>query len=85
MTSYTYVFRCACLFKVRCGSWWTPDLEAILERADLSTLLSRFRTEKIDATIIETMRDDDLIRLGVTTIGDRIRLRHFIYLVCLFI
>jgi len=51
-------------------------IEEILVRAGLSTLIGAFMSEKIDPTIISSMNDDDMVRLGVTTIGDRIRLRE---------
>ena len=51
-------------------------IEEILKRAGLSTLIGSFISEKIDPNIICTMNDEDMIRLGVTTIGDRIRLRE---------
>ena len=47
----------------------------ILEEAGLSTLLPRFNDELIEPELIVAMTDAELTRLGVTTIGDRVRLR----------
>ena len=51
------------------------QMDKVLEDAGLSTLTERFREERIDPQIVIAMSDVELARLGVTTIGDRIRLR----------
>ena len=50
-------------------------MDEILEEAGLSTLLTRFNEERIEPELIVAMTDAELTRLGVTTIGDRVRLR----------
>ncbi|XP_053383435.1 uncharacterized protein LOC123541168 [Mercenaria mercenaria] len=51
-------------------------VQEILHRSGLPTLKERFTAEKIDVNLISTLSDEDLVRLGVATIGDRIRLRE---------
>ncbi|XP_070550716.1 uncharacterized protein [Ptychodera flava] len=51
-------------------------MEDILRRANLSSLLPRFQEQKIESTTILSLTDGELTRLGVTTIGDRVRLRE---------
>ena len=48
----------------------------ILETLGLSSLEERFRREKADITTLKSLTDSDLIRLGIETIGDRVRLRE---------
>ena len=50
-------------------------MEDILNKAGLSELLQRFIAEKVEPETITAATDLDLIRLGVATIGDRVRLR----------
>lgn len=50
-------------------------MEKILEEVGLSTLLQRFMEERIEPEIVLAMTDVELTRLGVATIGDRVRLR----------
>jgi hypothetical protein len=50
-------------------------MDKILEDAGLSTVRERFKEERIDPEIVIAMSDVELARLGVQTIGDRIRLR----------
>jgi hypothetical protein len=50
-------------------------MDKALEDAGLSTLHERFQEETIDPEIVIAMSDTELVRLGVQTIGDRIRLR----------
>ena len=49
-------------------------MDKILEEAGLSTLLPRFNNERIEPELIVAMTDAELTQLGVTTIGDRVRL-----------
>ena len=49
-------------------------MEAILESLGLSTLLERFVEEKIEPETVLSLSENALIRLGVSTMGDRVRL-----------
>ena len=51
-------------------------METILADLDLITLLNNFQVEKIEPQTVIAMTDSELMRLGVSTIGDRIRLRE---------
>ena len=51
-------------------------MEAILEQLGLSTLLERFRDEKVDPHVIMATSESALIRLGVATMGNRIRMKQ---------
>lgn len=50
-------------------------MDKILDDAGLSALRERFQEERIDPEIVISMSDEELSRLGVSTMGDRIRLR----------
>jgi hypothetical protein len=50
-------------------------MDDVLMKANLAVLADRFRDERIEPETVDGMSDDELIRLGVGTIGDRIRLR----------
>ena len=50
-------------------------LQTALENVGLGTMYSRFLDERIDVNDINALSDNDLARLGVETIGDRLRLR----------
>ena len=50
-------------------------LQTALENVGLGTMYSRFLGERIDVNDINALSDNDLARLGVETIGDRLRLR----------
>ena len=49
-------------------------MEAILESLGLSTLLERFVEEKVEPETVLSLSENALIRLGVSTMGDRVRL-----------
>ena len=51
-------------------------MEAILEQLGLNTLLERFSDEKVNPHIVLAMLESALIRLGVATMGDRIRVKQ---------
>ena len=51
------------------------EMEDILNKAELSELLQKFIAEKVEPETITAATDLDLVRLGVATIGDRVRLR----------
>lgn len=53
-----------------------PVIERILGEIGLLAAIERFKDEKIDEKIAVTLNDDELIRLGVATIGDRARFRQ---------
>ena len=52
------------------------EMEDILDKAGLSKLVQRFIAEKIEPETITAATDLVLIRLGVATIGVRVRLRE---------
>ncbi len=52
------------------------NLRDVLQTAGLSTLVAKFEGERMDVTMLQSLSDSDMIRLGVETIGDRVRLRH---------
>ena len=49
-------------------------MEQILQTVNLASLLDRFQSQRMEAESVLAALDQDLIRLGVSTIGDRIRL-----------
>ena len=51
------------------------EVESVLSDVGLITLLPRFISEIVDINVILAASDQDLIRLGISTIGDRCRLR----------
>ena len=51
-------------------------LTTIFQKLDLMHLWPKFEKEKIDAKDTESFSDNELNNLGVTTIGDCIRLRN---------
>ena len=50
-------------------------MESVLQKLDLGTLIESFKAERIDIGAVLSATDGELIRLGVDTIGDRIRIR----------
>ena len=50
-------------------------MNEILQSLGISMLSKTFEDERVDFNIIMSASDEDLIRLGVRTIGDRVRLR----------
>lgn len=50
-------------------------MERILRSLNLGTLVERFQAERIEADTVLSASDNELNRIGVGTIGDRIRLR----------
>ena len=48
---------------------------SVLRKLELGTLIDSFKAERIDVDAILSATDGELIRLGVDTIGDRIRIR----------
>ena len=51
-------------------------MDDILTKLNLETLAAVFRQERIVPTIVQSMSDEEIERLGVTAIGDRVRLRE---------
>ena len=51
------------------------EVERVLNDVGLATLLPKFIIERVDVNVILAATDQDLIRLGIRTIGDRCRLR----------
>ena len=52
------------------------DLEMLLEKVELGNLLSSFVDEKLNCQTLLSLLEKELNRLGVNTIGDRVRLRQ---------
>ena len=52
-------------------------MEQILQAVNLATLLGRFQAQRMmEVDSVLSASDQELVRLGVSTIGDRIRLRE---------
>ena len=51
-------------------------MEEVLNKAGVGHLVERFKNENVDISALCNATDQDLARLGVSTIGDRIRLRE---------
>lgn len=54
----------------------STNMERILGELGLRAAVERFKAEKIDENVAVTLSDNELIRLGVATIGDRARFRQ---------
>ena len=54
----------------------SSSIEKILSELGLRAAVERFKAEKIDKNVAATLSDNELIRLGVATIGDRARFRE---------
>ena len=50
-------------------------MNEILESLGMSMLSQKFEEERLDFTVIMLASDEDLVRLGVRTVGNRVRLR----------
>ena len=48
----------------------------ILDKLGLNLVTKKFEDEKVNIKVVMSASDEDLTRLGVKTIGDRIRLRE---------
>ena len=51
-------------------------MEVILQELGLGTLIDRFSEERVDLDVLVSLNDNELVRLGVNTIGERVRLRE---------
>jgi hypothetical protein len=51
-------------------------MEQILQAMNLGTLLGGFQAQRMEVDDVLAESDQELIRMGVSTIGDRIRLRE---------
>ena len=53
-----------------------PDMmESLLQEIGLGNIFRKFKEEKVDIGVAMSATDEDLIKLGVRTIGQRVRLR----------
>jgi hypothetical protein len=52
------------------------SVEAVLQEVGLHALFDNFKTQRVEFDTLLSLSDTELCRLGVTTIGDRIRLRE---------
>ena len=50
-------------------------MEDILKELHLESLIPQFLAERIEPANVAALSDEELCRVGVTTIGDRLRLR----------
>ena len=50
-------------------------MKSILKDLKLESLFSKFAAKRIEPENVSELSDDELVRLGATTIGDRHRLR----------
>ena len=50
-------------------------MEDILKELHLESLISHFLAERIEPANVAALSDEELCRVGVTAIGDRLRLR----------
>ena len=51
-------------------------MKEILQKLNLGIQVEKFEQERIDPQVILASSDNDLVRLGICTIGDRVRLRE---------
>ena len=51
------------------------SMEQILQSLNLGTLYARFQEQRIEPETLLAASDQELVRLGISTIGDRIRIR----------
>ena len=51
-------------------------MERILQRLNMGTLIEKFKEQRMDPSAVLSSSDGELARLGVSTIGDRVRLRE---------
>lgn len=54
----------------------TESIQDVLKKLNLEEFISNFEKEKITTRIIPTLKDEDIERLGIKALGDRIRLRQ---------
>ena len=54
----------------------SKNMEEILQRLNLGTLIQRFKEERIDPQVINASTNNEPVRLGICTIEDRMRLRE---------
>ena len=63
-------------YKMAEGTREADTLEKILSHAGLATYIGIFRAENIRASDVCNLTNDDMSKLGITTVGDRVRLRE---------
>ena len=51
-------------------------MERILQRLNMGTLIDKFQEQRMDPCTVLSPSDGELARLGISTIGDRVRLRE---------
>ena len=53
-------------------------MEVILQELGLGTMIVRFSEERVDPEVLHvvSLNDNELVRLGVNTIGERVRSRE---------
>ena len=54
------------------------EVKTMLEHLKLVELWKKFKSERIDLEVLKDITDTELSRLGVTTIGDRKRLKEYV-------
>ncbi|XP_077863945.1 uncharacterized protein LOC144348601 [Saccoglossus kowalevskii] len=54
------------------------EIETVMLRLGLGNLTQRFRDERIDIHTVPNLTDGQLIRLGVSKMGDQVRLREMV-------
>ncbi len=52
------------------------SMEEILRALGMGTLVERFQAQRVEPETVLAASDNELVRLGVTTIGERIRIRE---------
>jgi hypothetical protein len=50
-------------------------MEQILQSLNLGTLIGRFQEQRMEPETVLAASDQELVRLRVSTIGDRVRIR----------
>ena len=54
----------------------SEKMKEILQKLNLGIQVEKFEQERIDPQVILALSDNELVRLGICTIGDRVRLRE---------
>ena len=54
----------------------SEKMKEILQKLNLGIQVEKFEQERIDTQVILASSDNKLVRLGICTIGDRVRLRE---------
>jgi hypothetical protein len=51
-------------------------MESVLNKLQLGNLVDKFKAERIEIQTVLSATDEELVRLGVVALGDRVRLRE---------